>query len=96
MDQEDRTEGAVPEGADDIAGGSAPGGAQPEPAEQEGFGEADLGEAQADEGVAPDDDPMVNEPSEGAKGGAREERDAKRRVPDTPATRARGGATDSE
>jgi hypothetical protein len=88
--------GAVPEGAGDLPGGSAPGGAQPEPATQEGFGAADLGEAQADEGLAPEDDPMVNEPSEGAKGGAREERDAKRQVPDTPATRSEAGATDSE
>ena len=58
-DQDEK--GAVPEGAEDLPGGSAPGGAQPDPAEQEGFGQADLGEAQSDEGVAPDDDPMVEE-----------------------------------
>ena len=93
-DQDEK--GVVPEGAEDLPGGSAPGGAQTDPAAQEGGGAADLGEAQADEGIAPDSDPMVNEPSEGAKGGAREERDAKREVPDTPATRSEAGATDSE
>ena len=88
--------GAVPEGAEDLPGGSAPGGAQTDPAAQEGGGGASLGEAQADEGVAPDDDPMVDEPSEGAKGGAREEREQELDVPDTPATRAEGGSADDE
>jgi hypothetical protein len=58
-DQEEK--GVVPEGAEDIPGGSAPGGAQTDPAAQEGFGSADLGEAQSEDHVAPDDDPMVNE-----------------------------------
>ena len=94
-DQEEKA--AVPEGAEDLPGGSAPGGAQTDPAAQEGGGgAADLGEAQSDEGIAPESDPMVSEPSEGTKGGAREERDAKLQVPDAPAARAEGGATDSE
>jgi hypothetical protein len=58
-DQEEK--GVVPEGAEDLPGGSAPGGAQTDPAAQEGFGSADLGEAQSDEGIAPDDDPMVKD-----------------------------------
>ena len=56
-----------PEGAEDLPGGSAPGGAQTRPEAQEGGGGASPGEAQSD-GVAPDSDPMVNEPSEGESG----------------------------
>jgi len=104
MDDQNREEGLVPEGADDLPGGSAPGGAQPAPAEQEGFGEATVGEAEAEEveaGETPEerdpprdsDDPMIDEPSEGEKGGARAERDQLRGVPDTPATEAEGGAS---
>jgi hypothetical protein len=51
-DQEEK--GVVPEGAEDIPGGSAPGGAQTDPAAQEGFGSADLGEAQSEDHVAAD------------------------------------------
>ena len=79
-----------PEGAEDLPGGSAPGGAQTRPEAQEQGGAGSPGEGQADD-VAPDSDPMVNEPSEGEKGGARAERDAALGVPDTPATQAEGG-----
>ena len=82
-----------PEGAEDLPGGSAPGGAQTRPEAQEQGGGAPPGAAQSDD-VAPDGDPMVDEPSAGAKGGARAERDAELGVPDTPATRAEGGIGD--
>jgi len=52
--------------------------------------------ASDDDMLVADGDPMVDEPSEGEKGGAREERDAKRGVPDTPATQAEGGTGDGE
>jgi hypothetical protein len=48
------------------------------------------------DGVRPESDPMVNEPSEGQKGGARAERDAAKGVPDTPATQAEGGTGDTD
>jgi len=49
--------------------------------------------AKAGEGAVIDGegDPMIDEPSEGAKGGARTERDEKNDVPDSPATQAEGG-----
>ena len=88
-------EGTVePEGAEDLPGGSAPAGAQTRPEAQVQGGAGSPGEGQSDD-VAPDSDPMVNEPSEGEKGGARAERDASRGVPDTPATRAEGGSGDT-
>jgi hypothetical protein len=39
---------------------------------------------------------MVDEPSEGEKGGARAERDAAQGVPDTPATQAKDGSGNTE
>ena len=92
----DRDDAVEPEGAEDLPGGSAPGGAQTDPAAQERFGAATPGEAQADDAVVGDDDPMIEEPSEGQKGGARAERDAERGVPDTPATQAEGGTGDAD
>ena len=93
MNDEPKNEPVEPEGADDIPGGSAPGGAQTRPEAQEGFGAADPGEAEADaDAAAGEDDPMIDEPSEGSKGGARTERDHEHDVPDTPATRGEGGA----
>ena len=68
MSQEDN-ETVEPEGAEDLPGGSAPGGAQTRPEAQEQGGGASPGEAQSD-GVAPDSDPMVDEPSEGESGGS--------------------------
>jgi len=56
--------------------------------------DATLGEAAADDlggDITDTDDPMIDEPSEGQKGGARAARDAERDVPDTPATRATEG-----
>ena len=94
MSQEDN-QTVEPEGAEDLPGGSAPGGAQTRPEAQEQGGAGSAGEAQSD-AVAPDSDPMVNEPSEGAKGGAREERDAAQGVPDTPATQAGDGSGDTD
>ena len=93
MSQEDN-ETVEPEGAEDLPGGSAPGGAQTRPEAQEQGDAGDSGEAQSDE-VVPDSDPMVNEPSEGEKGGARAERDAAQGVPETPATQARDGSGDA-
>jgi hypothetical protein len=93
MSQEDN-ETVEPEGADDLPGGSAPGGAQTRPEAQEQGGAGSLGEAQSDD-VAPASDPMVDEPSEGEKGGARAERDAAQGTPDTPATQARDGSGDA-
>jgi hypothetical protein len=93
MDQEDN-QTVEPEGADDLPGGSAPGGAQTRPEAQEQGG-GSPGEGQSD-GVAPDSDPMVDEPSEGEKGGARAERDAAQGVPDTPATQAKDGSGNTE
>lgn len=74
---EEKSEAVKAEGAEDLPGGSAPGGA----------------DAKAGEGVVikGDGDPMIDEPSEGAKGGARTERDEKHDVPDSPATQAEGG-----
>ena len=94
MDQEDN-QTVEPEGADDLPGGSAPGGAQTRPEAQEQGGGGSSGEGQSD-GVAPDSDPMVDEPSEGEKGGARAERDAAQGVPDTPATQAKDGSGNTE
>ena len=93
MNPEDK-QTVEPEGAEDLPGGSAPAGAQTRPEAQVQGGAGSPGEAQSD-GVAPDSDPMVDEPSEGAKGGAREERDAARDVPDTPATQAKDGSGDA-
>ncbi len=93
--QNERDETVEPEGAEALPGGSAPAGAQTRPEAQEQGGAGAPGEAQAD-GVAPSSDPMVDEPSEGAKGGARAERDAAAEVPDTPATRAEGGVADHD
>ena len=92
-DNEENT--VEPEGAEDLPGGSAPAGAQTRPEAQEQVGGGAPGEGQSD-GVAPDSDPMVNEPSEGEKGGARAARDAARGVPDTPATQAEGGTGDTD
>jgi len=93
MSQEDN-QTVEPEGADDLPGGSAPGGAQTRPEAQEQGGAGSPGEGQSDD-IAPDSDPMVDEPSEGEKGGARAERDAERGVPDTPATQAGDGSGDA-
>jgi hypothetical protein len=68
MDTNDN-ETVEPEGAEDLPGGSAPGGAQTRPEAQDHAGAASPGEAQSDD-VAPDSDPMVNEPSEGEDGDA--------------------------
>lgn len=89
----DDKETVEPQGAEDLPGGSAPGGAQTRPEAQAGS-EASLGEVSADDlgaDVADTDDPMIDEPSEGQKGGARAARDAERGVPDTPATQATRG-----
>src|SRR5687768_12653333 len=90
MSQEDN-ETVEPEGAEPLPGGSAPAGAQTRPEAQEQGGAGSPGEGQSD-GIAPDSDPMVDEPSEGEKGGARAERDATQGVPDTPATQAKDGS----
>ncbi len=92
---QDTDETVEPEGAEDLPGGSAPGGAQTRPEAQEQGGAGSPGEGQSDD-VAPDSDPMVGEPSEGEKGGARAERDAAQGVPDTPATQAEGGTGDAD
>ena len=68
MSQEDN-ETVEPEGAEDLPGGSAPGGAHTRLEAQEQGGAATPGEAQSDD-VAPDSDPMVDEPSEGEPGDA--------------------------
>lgn len=94
MSQEDN-QTVEPEGADDLPGGSAPGGAQTRPEAQEQAGAGSPGEAQSDD-VVPDSDPMVDEPSEGEKGGARAERDAAQGVPETPATQAKDGSEDAD
>lgn len=92
---DERDETVEPEGSEALPGGSAPAGAQTRPEAQEQGGTAAPGEAQSDD-AAPGGDPMIDEPSEGAKGGARAERDAKPGVPDTPATQAEGGIADSD
>ncbi len=84
-----------PEGAEDLPGGSAPGGAQTRPEAQEQGGAGAPSEAQSGD-LAPDSDPMVDEPSEGEKGGARAQRDASQGVPDTPATQAEGGTGEAD
>src|SRR5687767_5508851 len=94
MSQEDN-QTVEPEGAEDLPGGSAPGGAQTRPEAQEQGGAGSPGEAQTDD-VAPDSDPMVDEPSEGDKGGARAERDAAQGVPETPATQAKDGSGNAD
>lgn len=78
-----------PEGAENLPGGSAPGGAQTRPEAQEQGDSAPASDA-------PEGDPMIGEPSEGEKGGARAERDAAQGVPDTPATQAEGGTGDDD
>lgn len=94
MSQEDN-QTVEPEGAEDLPGGSAPGGAQTRPEAQEQGDAGSPGDAQSGD-VAPDSDPMVDEPSEGEKGGARAERDAAQDVPETPATQAKDGSGDTE
>jgi hypothetical protein len=69
MTTEEHEETVEPEGAEDLPGGSAPGGAQTRPEAQEGGGGVKPGEAQSDD-VAPDSDPMVEEPSSDAADGA--------------------------
>ena len=88
MNQEDN-QTVEPEGAEDLPGGSTPGGAQTRP-EAQAQGDA------APASGAPEGDPMVDEPSQGEKGGARAERDAAQGVPDTPATQAEGGTGDAD
>ena len=94
MSQEDN-QTVEPEGAEDLPGGSAPGGAQTRHEAQEQGGAGSPEEAQSDD-VAPDSDPMVDEPSDGEKGGARAERDAAQGVPETPATQANHGSGDTD